>query len=232
LKTSTNLRWGILKVCMIAIAIAFIYFLFFSHSGYKLTHTNIDELAVYLRSYGSYALMFGIFAILLQTFIPFSPFFLIAAANVLVFGFTRGLIINYIAACIGAFLAFLFARYLGHAWVERKMARYPKMREFNKRMETEGFYYVLLGRLISFFPSSIVNYGGGISKIKLRDFVLATLIGKFPIIFIECVIAHDLQHWKHYRGRVLLLLCIFILLIIIGNWIRKRSSRRQNSERS
>jgi uncharacterized membrane protein YdjX (TVP38/TMEM64 family) len=232
LKTSTKLRLGILNASMVAIVVTFIYFLFFTHSGYKLTHTNIDGLVVYIRSYGSYALMFGIFAILLQTFIPFSPFILIAAANVLVFGFTRGLIINYTAACLGAFLAFLFARYLGHAWVERKMARFPKIYEFNKRMETEGFFYVLLGRLISFFPSSIINYGGGISKIKMRDFVMATLIGKFPIIFMECIIAHDLQHWQQYRGRVLLLLSFFILLIIIGNWMRKRSSRRQNSERS
>jgi uncharacterized membrane protein YdjX (TVP38/TMEM64 family) len=232
LKTSADIRWGILKVCMVAIVVAFIYFLFFSHSGYKLTHTNINELAVYLRSYGSYAIMFGIFAILLQTFIPFSPFFLIAAANVLVLGFTRGLIINYISACLGAFLAFLFARYLGHAWVERKMARFPKLREFNKKMETEGFFYVLLGRLISFFPSSIINYGGGISKIKLRDFVLATLIGKFPIIFLECIIAHDLQHWKLYRGRVLLLLSFFIFIIMIGYWMKNRNSRRQSSERS
>jgi uncharacterized membrane protein YdjX (TVP38/TMEM64 family) len=232
LKTSTKLRWGLLNICIVFVVIVFVYFLLFTQSGYKLTHTNIDELAAYLRSYGSYALMFGIFAILLQTFIPFSPFILIAAANVLVFGFTRGLLINYIAACLGAYLAFLFARYIGRDWVERKMARFPKMHEFNKRMETEGFFYVFLGRLISFFPSSIVNYGGGISKIKMRDFVLATLIGKFPIIFIECLIAHDLQHWKQYRGRVLLLLSFFILLIIIGNWMRTRSLRRQSSERT
>jgi uncharacterized membrane protein YdjX (TVP38/TMEM64 family) len=225
LKTSTKLRVSFLILCIAVIVIAFIYFLFFTHSAYKLTHMNIDELAVFLRSYGAYALIFGIFAILLQTFIPFSPFFLIAAANVLVFGFTRGLVINYLAACFGAYLAFLFARYVGRAWVERKMARFPKLREFNKRMETEGFFYVLLGRLISFFPSSIINYGGGISKIKMRDFVLATLIGKFPIIFMECLIAHDLQHWKDYRGRVWLVLSFFIVLIIIGNWMRKSSSR-------
>jgi uncharacterized membrane protein YdjX (TVP38/TMEM64 family) len=225
LKTSTKLRLGFLNLCIVIIVVSFIYFLFFTHSGYKLTHTNLDELAVYLRSYGAYALLFGIFAVLLQSFIPFTPFFLVAAANVLVFGFTRGLVINYLTACFGAYLAFLFARYLGRAWVERKMARFPKMHEFNKHMETEGFFYVLLGRLISFFPSSIINYGGGISKIKMRDFVLASVIGKFPIIFMECLIAHDLQHWKDYRGRVWLMLSLFIVLIIIGFWMRKNSSR-------
>jgi uncharacterized membrane protein YdjX (TVP38/TMEM64 family) len=231
LKISGKQIYWLLNVIVGAIVVAVIYFLFFTEDGSKLTHTNIDELTVYLRSYGNYALIFGIAAILLQTFIPFSPFILIAAANVLVFGFARGFIINYTAACIGACLAFLFARYIGRDWVERKIARFPAMREFNERMEKEGFYYVLMGRLISFFPSSIVNYGGGISLIKLRDFIMATIIGKFPIILMECIIAHDLQHWRHYRGRVLLLLSIFILLIIIGNWMRKKSLRRQRSER-
>lgn len=226
MKKSAKLSFYLLNVTIVIMVIAVLYFLFFTEKGSKLTHTNIDELAAYLRSYGGYALIFGILAILLQTFIPFSPFILIAGANVLVFGFTNGLIINYISACIGALLAFLFARYLGREWVERKMARFPAMKQFNIRMETEGFFYVLFGRLISFFPSSIINYGGGISKIKLRDFIVATLLGKFPIIFMECIIAHDLQNWRDYRGRLLLLLGFFILLMIIGNWIRKRSARR------
>jgi uncharacterized membrane protein YdjX (TVP38/TMEM64 family) len=231
LKKSANLGYYLLYVILILLVAAVIFFLFFTENGSKLTHTNIDELAAYLKSYGTYALVFGILAIILQTFIPFSPFILIAGANVLVFGFIHGLILNYTSACIGAILAFLFARYLGRDWVERKMARFPAMRQFNTRMETEGFFYVLLGRLISFFPSSIVNYGAGISKVKLRDFMLATFLGKFPIIFMECVIAHDIQNWRHYRGRLVLLLSFFILLIIIGNWIRKKSTRRQKSER-
>jgi uncharacterized membrane protein YdjX (TVP38/TMEM64 family) len=228
---SKKLGYGSLNVIMVAIVIAFIYFLFFTHSGYKLTHTHLDELVDNLKSYGAYAIMFGIFAIILQTFIPFSPFILIAGANVLVFGFTRGFIINYLAASFGAILAFLFARYLARNWVERKMARFPVMQEFNKRMETEGFFYILLGRLISVFPSSIVNYGGGISKISMRNFVWATLLGKFPIILMESIIAHDLRNWHHYRGRVLILLSLFILLIIIGNWLRKRSAKRLKNER-
>jgi uncharacterized membrane protein YdjX (TVP38/TMEM64 family) len=225
---STKTIWKLSLLCIIALIV---YFLFFTHAGSRLTHTNIDDLAALLKSYGPYALLIGILAVLLQTFIPFSPFILIAAANVLVFGFVNGLIINYAAACLGAIIAFLFARYLGKTWVESKMARFPVMQQVNKRLETEGFLYVLLGRLMFIFPSSVINYGGGISKISNRAFISATLIGKFPIIFMECLIAHDLQHLHQYRGRVLLLLTIFILLIIVGNWIRQKSSRRQNHER-
>jgi uncharacterized membrane protein YdjX (TVP38/TMEM64 family) len=225
---STKTIW---KVSLISLIIGVVYFLFFTDSGSKLTHINIDDLVSRLKSYGPYALIIGILAIILQTFIPFSPFILIAGANVLVFGFMYGFIINYAASCVGAILAFLFARHLGRAWVERKMMCFPIMHQFNKRLEKEGFIYILLGRLMFMFPSSVVNYGGGISKISNRDFITATLIGKFPIIFMESLIAHDLKNFHQYRGRLLLLLTIFILLIIIGNWMRQKSSRRQNDER-
>jgi uncharacterized membrane protein YdjX (TVP38/TMEM64 family) len=232
LNATARLRLGFLSTGIIVLVLVLLYLLSFTQIGFKLTHTNITELTVYLRSYGSFAIMISIFAILVHTFIPYSPFFLLLATNVLVFGFTTGLIINYLSSCFGAYLAFLFARYWGRKWVERKMERFPKIHDFNKRMESEGFFYVLLGRLVSFFPSSLLNYGGGISKIKMSDFVLATFVGKFPIIFIECIIAHDLQHWHQYRTRVLLLLGFFILLLILAIWLRKRNLKKHNRVRS
>jgi uncharacterized membrane protein YdjX (TVP38/TMEM64 family) len=219
-------------VVLIAIVIFLIYLFFFTSAGSQITHFNLDEWSLILRSYGPYAVIISFIAIILQTFIPFSPLFLIITANVLVFGLSRGFIISYAGACSGAILAFFFARYLGRVWVERKLARFPTMQQFKKRIEEEGFFYVLLGRLMFVFPSSLVNYGGGISTIKKRDFVLATLLGKFPIILMEAYISHDLQHLNQYRGRILLLLTIFILLIILGNWMRKRNLRRQPNERS
>jgi uncharacterized membrane protein YdjX (TVP38/TMEM64 family) len=225
-------KYRVLSVVLITIVIFMIYLFFFTSAGSQLTHNNMDEWTLILRSYGPYAVLISLMVIILQTFIPFSPLFLIIVANVLVFGLSRGFIISYAGACTGAILAFFFSRYLGRAWVERKLARFPAMQQFNKRMEAEGFFYIFLGRLMFMFPSSFVNYGGGISTIKKRDYILATLLGKFPIILMEAYIAHDLQHLNQYRGRILLLLTIFILLIIIGNWLRKRNSRRQPSERS
>jgi uncharacterized membrane protein YdjX (TVP38/TMEM64 family) len=224
--------YKILSAVLIAVLTTLIYFLFLKGAGSNLSHTSLEDWATLLRSYGPYAIIISLIAILLQTFIPFSPLFLIIAANVLVFGLSQGFIISYTGASCGAVLAFFFARYLGRDWVERKMARFPAMQQFYKRMEAEGFFYILLGRLIFVFPSSLVNYAAGISTIKKRDYVLATFVGKFPIILMEAYIAHDLQHLNQYRGRIVLLLTLFVLLIIIGNWMRKRNSRRQYNEGS
>jgi uncharacterized membrane protein YdjX (TVP38/TMEM64 family) len=229
---SKKLNHLFIYIALLALAAILIHFLFYTKEGLKISHSNIQGLSDYLKSFGSFAIVLGVLAILVQTFIPFCPFMLIAGANVLIFGLFYGFIINYIASCLGAFLAFIFARFFGHNWVERKLMRYPMIVQFNKRMETEGFFYVLLGRLIPIFPSSIVNLGAGISKIRIRHFLFATLLGKFPIVFMESLIAHDLQHLHRYRGRLLLLLTLFILLIIVGNWIRQKSLRRSKNERS
>jgi uncharacterized membrane protein YdjX (TVP38/TMEM64 family) len=226
LKNSRKIGYSLLYIAIIAVAAYLLHLLFYTRTGLKITHTNINDLSVYLKSLGPIALVIGILAILVQTFIPFSPFMLIAGANVLAFGFYYGFLINYLASCAGAILAFMFARYYGHDWVERKLTRYPLIAQFNQRMKQEGFFYVLIGRLIPIFPSSIINLGAGVSKISVRHFIFASCLGKFPIIFLESLIAHDLQHLHRYRGRLLLLLTIFILLIIIGNWMRQKSIRR------
>jgi uncharacterized membrane protein YdjX (TVP38/TMEM64 family) len=226
LKNSRKIGYSLSCVAIIAIAAYLLHQLFYTKTGLKITHTNINDLSAYLKSLGPLALIFGILAILIQTFIPFSPFMLLAGANVLAFGFYYGFTINYLASCAGAFLAFMFARYYGHDWVERKLERYPMVVQFNQKMKQEGFFYVLVGRFIPIFPSSIINFGGGVSKISVKHFIFATLLGKFPIIFLESLIAHDLQHLHRYRGRLLLLLTIFILLIIVGNWMRQKSLRR------
>jgi uncharacterized membrane protein YdjX (TVP38/TMEM64 family) len=226
LKHSRKIGYSLLYIAIIAVAAYLLHLLLYTRTGLKITHTNINDLSDYLKSLGPIALIIGVLAILVQTFIPFSPFMLLAGANVLAFGFYYGFLINYLASCAGALLVFMFARYYGHDWVERKLMRYPMAVQFNQRMKQEGFFYVLIGRFIPIFPSSIINLGAGVSKISLQHFLFATLLGKLPIIFLESLITHDLQHLHRYRGRLLLLLTIFILLIIIGNWMRQKSIRR------
>ena len=106
-------------------------------------------------------------------------------------------------SCLGAIASFYFARYYGHAWVERKLERFPLVMQFSKRMEKRGFLYVLLGRLIPILPSSAINFAAGLTRMRFTHFLWGTLLGKFPIVFLESMIAHDLFHFHKYKGRLL-----------------------------
>ncbi|MGO4276119.1 TVP38/TMEM64 family protein, partial [Paenibacillus sp. TAF58] len=104
---------------------------------------------------------------------------------------------------------------------EKKLERFPLVTQFSKRMEKRGFLYVLLGRLIPILPSSAINFGAGLTRMRFTPFLWGTLLGKLPIVFLESMIAHDLFHFQKYKGRLLLLLGIFVVLILVGNGVKK-----------
>jgi uncharacterized membrane protein YdjX (TVP38/TMEM64 family) len=187
------------------------------------------ELSEYLKSFGVYGNIIGALLVLVQTIFPFIPFIVVAGVNVIIYPSPWGFIVNYVMACLGAVISFLFARYYGHDWVESRLNRYPLAIEFNKQMEKNGFFYVLISRLIPVIPSSLINLGAGVTKVTARQFVLGTLIGKFPMIFLESQITKYLLHFRQYRFKLLLLLLIFAILMVLGNMFRKKLAGKKQT---
>jgi uncharacterized membrane protein YdjX (TVP38/TMEM64 family) len=209
----------LLPVCLIAAAVAFILF---TDTGKHLTRMNVQELSDYLRSFGAFSVILGMAIVYVQVMVPFIPFVLVAGANVLVFGLGWGIAINYLMAVLGAITAFAFARSAGRAKAEKTLSRYNAIRVFNKRMEENGFFYVLLGRLIPVIPSTAVSLGAGVVKIKVRDYILATVIGKLPIVLLESFIGHDLLHFSQYKGRLAILCAVFVMLLALGTLFKNK----------
>jgi uncharacterized membrane protein YdjX (TVP38/TMEM64 family) len=53
-------------------------------------------------------------------------------------------------------------------------------RAIDHAVEKYGFKIVLLTRLSPIFPFNLLNYAFGITKVRFRDYVLASWIGMFP----------------------------------------------------
>lgn len=228
-KTRAAVRAALFVLAALAVA-WLIHFVFYTRHGLHFAYTNVYQVSHFLKSFGRMSYVLGASAALLQTIFPFLPFVIVAGANVLTFGMFEGFVINYTMACLGATISFLFARYMGHEWVERKLAKYPLTVEFNKRMESNGFLYVLIGRFIPIIPSTAINMGAGVTRVKFKQFILATIIGKLPMVFLDSLFGHDLMHIKKYRSRLLLLIFIFIALIGISSWVKKKWLPAKNDD--
>ncbi len=200
-----------------------VYFVFFTHQGEKLIHTNVPQLADNLRSFGKYAEPIGMFAVVLQMFIPYLPFVVVAGANVLMLGFWWGFTVNYTMSVLGTLLSFLFARYSAKKWVEDKLRAYPQLLRFNAGLKQHGFYYIFVGRLIPVIPSTVINWGSGVSKVSWKSFLTATALGNLPMVFMESLVGHDLLHFKHHKLRLLTILIVFSMLIWLGSRLKKSS---------
>ncbi len=110
-------------------------------------------------------------------FVPGSALTLGAGA---IFGVVRGSIIVSIASTLGATAAFLIGRYVARDWIARKIEKNEKFKAIDQAVAREGWKIVGLTRLSPAFPFSLLNYAYGLTKVSLRDYVLASWIGMMP----------------------------------------------------
>ena len=90
----------------------------------------------------------------------------------------------------------------------------------NQSIEKNGFRYMLFIRLIPLFPYNFLNYGFAFTKIKMRDFVLGTLIGMIPISFTYAYFGSNVLN-PGSRG-FYIAIALFSFLVIVPILLRKK----------
>ncbi|MBI4387486.1 MAG: TVP38/TMEM64 family protein [Candidatus Omnitrophica bacterium] len=108
-----------------------------------------------------------------------------------VFGIWRGTLYNAIAANFGASLAFFVARFMGRDFVKGFM-KSGKMAKFDEQIGKSGFKTIFRLRLIPIVPFNGLNFGSGLSSIRFRDYLFASLLGMLPGTFIYTYFADAL----------------------------------------
>lgn len=116
-------------------------------------------------------------------FIPGSILTLGAGA---LFGLVKGSLLVSLAATLGATAAFLVGRHFARAWVEGKLAAYPRFAAIDQAVSRNGWQTVLLTRLSPAFPFTLLNYAYGLTHVSLKEYVLASWIGMLPgtVVFV------------------------------------------------
>jgi uncharacterized membrane protein YdjX (TVP38/TMEM64 family) len=173
----------------------------------KLQHPY--ALQAFIKHWGSLSLLIDLLVIALLMLFPVVPFILIAGVNTILYGWIGGFLLSLSGSLIGAALGFWLSRTLGQAWAQPKVA---KLGKWSKRIEENSFTIIFLSRLVPILPSAAVNYAAGLSLISFPSFLLATLLGKFPMIMWESWVGHDFWKASTHPGRFLIALGIGGLL--------------------
>lgn len=109
-------------------------------------------------------------------FVPGSVLTLAAGA---IFGLGSGMVYVFAAATLGSALAFLVARYIARQAIERRLEGNERFTAIDRAVGREGFKIVVLLRLSPVFPFNLLNYALGLTGVRFRDYVLAS-IGMLP----------------------------------------------------
>lgn len=167
IKTDKILRWVLLSLILLGIGLAFRY----------RQHFDLLAMQQWIDDAGLLGplLFMSVYAMATVFFLPGSVLTLAGGA---IFGPAMGTIYNLTGATIGATLAFLIARYLASDWVEQKTG--GRLKQLKQGVETEAWRFVAFTRLVPLFPFNLLNYALGLTRIKLRHYIIATYICMLP----------------------------------------------------
>lgn len=140
---------------------------------------DIRAFLEYVRGMGSFgALIFAcVYVLATISFVPGSLLTLGAGA---IFGVVMGSLVVSAGSTLGAAAAFLIGRYFTRDWVSKKIAGNQKFKAIDDAVAADGFKMVMLIRLSPIFPFNLINYAFGLTKVRFKDYFLASWIGMMP----------------------------------------------------
>lgn len=139
-----------------------------------------------------------------------------------VFGFPVGAAAALAGATIGSTCAFIISRAMGRDGAQSLFgSRLSNIDDFIGRND---FTSILVLRLMPIVPFNLLNYGSGLTSVRLSRYVLASVIGMAPATLLATGLGAQADN---PRGITFLVLLGTLLVVLVGNslWARRIRDR-------
>jgi uncharacterized membrane protein YdjX (TVP38/TMEM64 family) len=166
-------------VCAIGLAVAF--------SRFFPVVSLIELLQARVMSWGAlagicYPLLFAACNILLL------PGGILAVGGGFFFGLWWGFLIVLVGNMVATGISFALSRFVARRWFRRKLSHNPTFKALGPAVERESWKIILLSQLHPLFPTSLLNYFYGVTRIRFSTYMLWAMIGRVPGLFLYCYV--------------------------------------------
>jgi len=188
---------------------------------YQWIDLNPGVIRDYIVAFGWMA---PVVFIILYTFRPLIlfPASVLSIAGGLAFGTLPGMLYTIIGATLSALVAFYVATRFGERFLNHfESTDYKKLQQ---KIEEDGFFYVLILRLIPLINFDLVSYVSGLAKVKLPAFVLATVVGMIPGAFANNFLGSSIATGDFKM--IVLALIVFAVLTLVATVFREPIKRK------
>src|SRR5947208_8450968 len=100
------------------------------------------------------------------------------------FGLWWGFFIVLLGNSISAAISFGLSRWLGARWRKGQVSANPMLRVVERAVERDAWKIIFLSQLHPLFPTSLLNYLYGLTKIRFSVYMFWTNIGRVPGLFL------------------------------------------------
>lgn len=180
--------------------------------AFPLLHifTEYEKLKVIVNSYGIFAPLIFSLLVALQVFFAPIPGQVAGIMGGYLFGTFLGTFYGMIGILLGSIIAFLLSRKFGKPLVEKFIDK-STLKKFNRFIEKRGAFTLFLLYLIPLLPDDSFCYLAGLTKIKLKTFLLVSLFGRLPGFLILNAFGEGLTS---FSGEIMW--AIFIIFLVIS----------------
>jgi uncharacterized membrane protein YdjX (TVP38/TMEM64 family) len=104
------------------------------------------------------------------------------------FGLWWGFLIVLAGNMVSTAISFALSRFVARRWFRRKLSRNPTLKALGPAVERESWKIILLSQLHPLFPTSLLNYFYGVTRIQFSTYMLWATIGRVPGLFLYCYV--------------------------------------------
>lgn len=216
---STIIKLTLLLVLLVCIPL---YLWFFQHDILKEL-SNIDHIKMLFAQYHTESLFIYIGLQILQIVISILPGQGLQFVAGLVYGFWPGFFLSMIGALAGSIITYYLAGFLGRDALHLLFGKRHIDDYLEKINSKKGFMLVFLIYLIPGVPKDLCTYVAGISHMKLKAFLVLSMIGRAPGIMGSLLIGREVGEGNYTS--VIIISLIAIILFILGLKYHKKMSR-------
>ena len=161
------------------------------------------------------------------------PVTLMILATAFAFGPLTGSAYSLVGCLMAAVLTYALGRYLGRDTVRRLGG--SRLNRVSRRLANHGLLTMFSVQLLPIAPYTLVNIVAGASRIRLRDFVLGTMLGIAPGILAISFFEHQLQvairepGVKSFAFLGVLVGAIVIIALVVNRRISTNKSSKMDS---
>lgn len=151
----------------------------------------------------------------------------LVAAGGLLFGTALGTVLALAGVTLAACLQLALGRFLAGRNVH--LALPNRVRRVDDFLDRRGFWAVLYVRLAPFVPFVLVNYGAGVTRLRLRSMAAGTAIGAAPRVWAWVALGGTIDDLGSPEAKAALAMLVFIG--VLGFFLARRQVAQERAER-
>ncbi len=220
LRRRVKLLGTVLKLLLLLfILIGLPLYLYFFQRDLIDEFSSMESVNAFFSQYKTESVFVYIGAQILQIVICIIPGQWLQFAAGYMYGFWLGYIFSFVGAALGSVLTYYIAKILGHDAMHLIFGEEKIKKILNKLNSKKAIVLVFLIFLIPGVPKDLCNYAAGLSDMKLKPFLIVSLIGRTPGMMGSLLIGRQIGTGGYTSAVVIAI--VAVILFALGVIFRK-----------